>query len=273
MKNHNAEFTRFADIVPAGLLFDRQWLKQQGFARPDVDYYLRSGGLQAIVRGVYRRPGRALKWQSILYSLQQCGYRLHVGGAWALAEQGYSHFISLIGPTAIQLYSADKLPAWLSDWHMHQPLPQESFYFNLHQQPWLQSLPEELFQQQAFGQWDWLLSFACVELAVFEILVELKTESEFSQLDRWFESLSNLSPTKLQTLLVMCPNIKAKRLFGWFAERHNHAWYKKLDWSGIDLGSGKRALIAGGSFNKQWQITVPRMMEQEALDGSQQPLF
>ena len=43
------------------------------------------------------------------------------------------------------------------------------------------------------------------------------------------EGLGNLSPRRLHTLLVACRSVKVKRLFLWFAQRHKHAWLKKLD--------------------------------------------
>ena len=78
------------------------------------------------------------------------------------------------------------------------------------------------------------------------------------------EGLSTLSPTRLQTLLGDCRSVKVKRLFFFFADRHKHAWLKRLDRSVIDLGSGKRMLVKGGRFDAQHLITVP-----ETLDGVQ----
>ena len=43
------------------------------------------------------------------------------------------------------------------------------------------------------------------------------------------EGLRNLSPRRLQALLSDCKSVKVKRLFFWFAERHNHAWLQKID--------------------------------------------
>ncbi len=56
----------------------RSWLKARGFDRPRVDSYLRSEALRLVTRGTYRRPGPPLKWERIVYSLQELGYAVHV---------------------------------------------------------------------------------------------------------------------------------------------------------------------------------------------------
>jgi Transcriptional regulator, AbiEi antitoxin N-terminal domain len=56
-----------------------------------VDSYLRSEALQTVTRGVYRRPGPPLKWEHIIYSLQELGYAVHVGGRSALELQGITY--------------------------------------------------------------------------------------------------------------------------------------------------------------------------------------
>jgi hypothetical protein len=78
------------------------------------------------------------------------------------------------------------------------------------------------------------------------------------------DGLASLSPRRLQKLLLDCDSIKVKRLFFFFADRHGHAWLKRLDRSAIDLGSGKRMLVKGGRFDAKHLITVP-----ETLDGVQ----
>ena len=78
------------------------------------------------------------------------------------------------------------------------------------------------------------------------------------------EGLATLSPKRLQILLADCKSVKVKRLFFFFADRHNHAWLKHLDRAAIDLGSGKRSLVKGGRFDPAYKITVP-----EDLDGIQ----
>ena len=58
-----------------------------------------------------------------------------------------------------------------------------------------------------------------------------------------------------------CRNVKVKRLFLFFADRHPHAWLKRLDKQAIDLGNGKRMLVKGGKLNKAYQITVPEELD------------
>lgn len=264
---------RLPDIVPEGQLVNRHWLYQRGFQRPDVDYYLRSGALTAVARGLYRKPGPPLKWQNLLFSLQELGNLLHVGGASALNQQGYGHFLPAEQENEIHLYAANRLPSWLEDWHTRQPTSRTSYRFLLHQQSWLRSLSDTDVLTVPFGQWDWYLRFARPETALFELLVEARSEVDLIRIDRYMEALSTLSPILLQRMLALCGSKKARRLMGWFSEYQHHAWFEKLDWTRVDLGSGKLSLIPGGQYDKRWHITVPRVMEHRSEHGSGQPVF
>lgn len=74
------------------------------------------------------------------------------------------------------------------------------------------------------------------------------------------EGLRNLSPRRLQGLLVACRNVKVKRLFFWFAERHNQPWLKSINRAQIDFGKGKRMLVRGGKLDPKYHITVPKKL-------------
>ena len=99
------------------------------------------------------------------------------------------------------------------------------------------------------------------ERAILELLDEVPQRETFHQADMLMEGLRNLSPRRLLKLLADCRSVKVKRLFLWFAERHNHAWLKKLDRSGIDLGQGKRMLVRGGKLDPKYNITVPEDLD------------
>lgn len=264
---------RLTEVVAEGQLVNRQWLLDKGFLSTDIDYYLRSGILQAVFRGVYRKPGKPLKWESVLYSLQEMGYDLHVGGEQSITESGFSHFVSMSNTTSVHLYSSKALPRWLIKWHESQPMPEQEFCFVLHKQAWLSQVPDFAFTYRSFGTWDWPLRYAVSELAILEYMMELETETDFLQMDRWFESLSSISPMKMQQVLAVCKNFKARRLFGWFSDKHQHAWAKEIDWKKIELGTGKRSIIKGGRYSAKWKITVPSQLESSGEHGSEQPLF
>lgn len=91
----------------------------------------------------------------------------------------------------------------------------------------------------------------------------MQEAADFSLADKFFESAVNLRPELLYHLLMSCKQIKAKRLFLWFSDRHDHAWRNELEIKGINLGRGKRMLIKHGAFDATYQITVPRQMVEE----------
>jgi hypothetical protein len=113
---------------------------------------------------------------------------------------------------------------------------------------------------QPWGQWDWPIMLSAPERAVLELLDELPSHESFHQVDMLFEGLANLSPRRLMVLLADCRSVKVKRLFFFFAARHQHAWLKRIDRAKVDLGSGKRVLVKGGRLDPATLITVPEDM-------------
>src|SRR3546814_20730827 len=73
-----------------------------------------------------------------------------------------------------------------------------------------------------------------------------------------------LRPRLLTNLLDGCVSIRAKRLFLFFADRHDHGWSKHIDRQHIDLGRGKRQLVPGGRLDARYQITVPATVTAKA---------
>ncbi len=110
------------------------------------------------------------------------------------------------------------------------------------------------------------MTMSSPERAILELLDEVPKRETFHQADVLVEGLRNLSPRRLQTLLVACRRVKVKRLFLWFAERHEHAWLKKLDRKDIDLGHGKRMLVRGGKLDPTFNITVPESIDAGARE-------
>jgi Transcriptional regulator, AbiEi antitoxin, Type IV TA system/Transcriptional regulator, AbiEi antitoxin N-terminal domain len=255
-------------ILPEGLVVDRAWLYAQGVSRPNIDYYLRTKRLEAVARGAYRRPGPPLKWEHFVYSLQALGYSVHVGGRAALELQGYTHYLSMSGKQQIDLYGVRHIPASLL---MSSP----PIKLVVHSVDLFNEVPTEAITTKPFGHWDWLIKYATPELALLELLSAVNSEADFSVMDKFFESAVTLRPSLLNNLLGTCKQVKAKRLFLWFANRYHHAWLKQIEASKINLGSGKRVIVTGGALDKQYQITVPREMQNKGdkANGTESNFF
>ena len=266
------KINRLQRLLPEGLVADAGWLEHHGYPSPLRNRYVNSGWLEQIARSVYRRPHGALKtggedqklyWQAVVISLQTLlEHPLVVGGRTALELQGFAHYLTSSGPREIRLYGEKRPPGWL------HKLPLEARFVSHNAKRLfkkeaipraLDSLPvsQISFTQQLWGQWDWPLTISTPERAILELLDEVPQRETFHQADMLMEGLRTLSPRRLHKLLVDCRSVKVKRLFLWFAERHNHPWLKLLDRQGIDLGAGKRVLARGGKLDPKYQITVP----------------
>ena len=255
MTSNKPNAPKLEQILPEGLVVDRKWLYAQGYDRSTVDYFLRSGRLERVERGVYRRPGPPLKWQHRVYSLQKMGIELHVGGRSALDLQGYAHYLEAgRSKKTISLYGKGKLPAWLDD------------RFVAYKEKCFKQLPEDALTTLAFGHWDWEIAISTVELALLELVGDIKEAADFKVADRYFESVTVLNIQRMNRLLEKCTHIRSKRLFLWFAQKHGHQWFDALHKETIDLGKGKREIVKGGVLDRNYLITVPREMVNDAID-------
>ena len=258
--NNQLSSHRLEQTLPDGQIVNRKWLKEKGYERTAVDYYVRSAKLESVGRGVYRRPGPPLKWEHLFYSLQELGYYLHVGGQSALELQGHTHYLPLGNiQKEITLYGKSKLPTWMKN-------IKNNLKFTAYTQKGFTKLPKNSLTTIVFGHWDWELNLSTIELALFELLSQVKDESDFLVADKYFESATVLRIGLVNELLFSSTHIQTKRLFMWFADRHSHQWSHNLNRDNIDLGSGKRSIIKGGAFDKKYNITVPKeMMQNEEL--------
>lgn len=257
-------------MLPEGLVVDAAWLNENGYYNSLRAKYVATGRLEQPARRVYRRPRGTLDWQVVVLSLQTLlDYQVLVAGRTALELQGLGHYLSR-ETREVHLSGPIKLPTWLDDlqlgvaFHYHNParLFHNAPCFGLTGKA--TGSPEDPFAWGAagvaevrLGHWERPLRVSTPEKAVLELLDELPDRESFEQVDKLMEGLANLSPRRLQLLLGDCRSVKVKRLFFFFADRHRHAWLKRLDRDAIDLGSGNRMLVRGGRLDPTFRITVP----------------
>jgi hypothetical protein len=264
--------------LPEGLLVHSTWLEQHGFSRQLVGHYVSTGWLEQAARSIYRKPRGKLTWQQAIISLQTIilDDPIIVGGRTALELQGYAHYLQQKTKT-VHLYSKEPLPPWLEKLELevrfvrhnslklfkNEPITfgLDSLQFGIKKNSGSSNDPlRRGLTYQPWGTWDWPLTLSTPERAILEMLDELPDRESFHQVDKLMEGLINLSPRRLQKLLTDCRNVKVKRLFFFFADRHAHAWRRHLEKEEFDLGSGKRMLVKGGKLDPTYLITVPEDM-------------
>jgi hypothetical protein len=271
--------------LPEGLVVDSAWLQGHGYSSALRSKYASRGWLQQVARGVYRRPTAALggpkedalPWQNVAISLQTLlEYPVIVGGRTALELQGFAHYLSVAGLREVHLYCDAPLPTWIGKLKLdtkfvlhkakklflNEPIVSSLGGRAADRQTYDHSKTDSLGERLARQTWGyWTLTMSSPERAILELLDEVPERETFHQADMLMEGLRNLSPRKLHKLLVECRSVKVKRLFLWFAERHNHPWLQKVDRKDINLGSGKRMLVPGGKLDRKFNITVPENLD------------
>lgn len=267
---NGSKLNRLGRVLPEGLLVDASWLEQRGYYRSLRSQYVSAGWLEQPARGVFRRPRGEVSWEQVVISLQTLlEFPASVGGRSALEFQGYAHYLPQ-SQKNIHLYCDKKLPAWVFKLDIEQ-----TFVFHNRLRclpetelpPHVLSLDEPVSENETiegalrispWGQWKWPLIMSSPERAYLELLDELPKKETFHMSDVTMEGLVNLSPQRLQSLLESCKSVKVKRLFFFFAERHQHRWLAHINRERIDFGKGKRLLVKGGKLDTQYQITVPK---------------
>ncbi|MEZ5999429.1 type IV toxin-antitoxin system AbiEi family antitoxin domain-containing protein [Hyphomonas sp.] len=269
-EQNTAKLNQLMNWLLDGVVVDAATLEERGYASNLRTKYLQSHWLSSPARGVFKRPGSKLTWQSVVYSLQTLMSKdVLVGGRTALELKGYTHYLEFSGERTIRLYADTALPAWLSK------LPELGVRFEARRPDRLfgsgnikavclayrtaskmgaASLDVEAFEWGRPGQ---AILISTLERAVLELLETLPDRDSFHQVDLVFEGLSSLRPRKMQALLERCRSIKTKRLFFFYARRHQHGWFKYLDEAAVDLGHGKRSIVPGGTLDPHYLITVP----------------
>ena len=251
------------------------------YSRSLRSQYVASGWLEQPTRGVFRRPRGDISWKQVIISLQTLlGFPVSVGGRTALELQGYAHYLSQ-HQKSIHLYSDKKLPSWVFKLGLKEKMIEHNR---------LRSFPEVEISPHIFsltgmthieegapldggmfinrwGQWDWPLLISSPERAILELLDDPPNKETFQMADVMMEGLVNLSPRRLQVLLENSTSIKVKRLFFFFADRHNNRWFKKIKRDKIDFGKGKRMLAKGGKLDPTYQITVPETLLKDNING------
>lgn len=271
-------------MVPESLPVTRQWLARQDadFDRHAVDNLVKSGQLVPLAQGVYMRPGTTPTWEGLVCFLQNVlRTDLIVGGMTALELRGLGHYVVMSNKKIVHLYGKDQLPKWVN--HV---LPGVKFVRHVALAPFdtldlgasglvndeYDTGLKKLYSGDALSELRqapeqknaWPFTRSSLERAYLEILMDVPDAVSFEYADQLMQGLTTLSPRRLENLLRKAQNVKVRRLFYWFAERHQYAWSKKLPapstLDNLGIGEGNRVLVKGGKLDTKYKITVPEEM-------------
>lgn len=249
--NNEEKLKRLLDSHLPGTAYVAAWLEGRGISRDLQAYYRKSGWLETVGTGAFKRPSEQVTWQGGLYALQeQNGLAVHAGALTALALQGYAHYVRL-GAETVFLFSPPKinLPAWFRnrDWG------QKIHHCKTSVLPSGLALAD--YRAGAFS-----VKISTPERAILECLHLAPDTVDLVECYQVMEGLTTLRPKLLQPLLEQCSSVKVKRLFLYMAEKAGQNWLKDLDTSKFDLGAGARTITKGGVYVSRYGLTVPEAL-------------
>ena len=251
--NNEIKLKKLLDLHVPGTIMLASWLDANGFSRDLQHRYLKSGWLESIGVGAFKRPNETVGWQGALYSLQkQANLPVYIGGPTALSLLGFSHYIRT-GAETVYLFSQlnTRLPAWFKQYSWSETVSHVKTSF----------LPEGIgideFQETQFP-----LIISSAERAIFECLYLTPEKLDIMEVYQIMSGLVNLRPGFLQKLLEGCSSVKVKRLFLYMAKKANHQWFQFLDLSSVNLGQGDRSIVSNGSYDSEFRITISKELAQ-----------
>ncbi len=249
-KINQSKIGRLMQEYPKGLVLLSSWLVSKGYPYELQQQYRRSGWLKSIGKGAMLKSGDSLLLSGALAALQsQADINIHLGGRSALGLSGIAHYLQLASPeVTIFTLGKTKLPSWFTNnkWDVDYKVFRTS-----------------LLEDDTIGLTDYqdtgiAMKISSSARAMMECLALCPTEFSLTEAYELMEGLSTLRPKQVQELLGNCKSIKVKRLFLYFAERSGHSWFKYIDQTKIDLGSGNRSLVNNGVLIPKYNLVLPK---------------
>jgi len=251
--NNETKLKKLLDLHVPGTVILASWLDENGYSHNLQHRYLRSGWLESIGIGAFKRPNENLSWRGALFSLQKQGKKsLHAGGLTALSFLGYSHYLRT-GLETVYVFSDLKttLPSWFKKYPWKESVKHVKTSF----------IPTELGLQEN-NEKQIQITISTAERAILECLYLCPEKMDLMEVYQILSGMVNLRPDLIQKLLEECNSIKVKRLFLFMLKKSKHQWGNFLRLNRINLGTGGRSVVKNGTYDSEYMITVPRELAQ-----------
>jgi len=251
--NNESKLKKLLDLHVPGTIILASWLEANGFSYDLQQRYRKSGWLESVGVGAFKRPNEPVTWQGALYSVQkQAKLPVYIGGLTALSMLGYSHYMRT-GTEPVYLFSdlKTRLPAWFKKYRWKESINHIKTSF----------LPKGVGMDE-YNEIPFPLTIASPERAIFECLYLTPEKLDLMETYQIMSGLVNLRPNMIQGLLEECNSVKVKRLFLYMSNKTNHQWSQFLDLSSVDLGQGDRSIVKNGVYDPKFRITIPKELAQ-----------
>lgn len=234
----------------------QQWLVENGISHSLTQKYTQNGWLNRLFTGVYYRPDPKNQtlpnWVDALQALTgQLHLPAHLSGLSSLTYQGLNHYLPLTTQFAwIGIQNKQSLPKWFKEF------PDLTWLYCTNSK--LTDLLDKDFINLEINKKQ--IKASTPELAAYEVVDSIGKHISFEHAAEIFQGLVNLSPRKVQSLLNRSKAVATNRIFLFLGHYYAHSWIKRVDETTIELGSGKRQVVAKGGYDEHYQITVPHAL-------------
>ena len=226
---HNA-LRRLQTEVPRGAPVESAQLAALGVSSALAHYYLKSGWLSRLGRGVFRFPNDELREADCLRFLARQVDGFHVGGKTALAWRGFGHNVPAREPLWLWGNRNLRLPDWFTERFPSRYTTRSPFAANLPVEMGLEPLPE-----QPNG-----VPVSVPERALLEMLSEVGIHQGVEEAKNILEGVRSLRPEVLALLLQHCQSVKAARLCVHWAEELQLPWAEAARRAAAQHMTGRR---------------------------------
>lgn len=264
-QNNKSKIQNILQLWPDGAIQTQSWLSKNGVSKQLSNYFVKSGWLEKIGVGAYRKASNEVSWVGGVFAIQNGDYQLiHIGGLTALEIMGESHFIPH-GPKRVDLFNNQdphpkrNLPKWLTSY-----FDDVGFRFNRHI---LFNTDEGIIRYKYESL---LISISSSERAILEMLSQVPSKITLEHAFLLLDNKYNLRDDIIQKLLECCTNFLVKRLFLHLAKRCELPCFSRLDLKKIDIGSGVRQIDGGEEYDPEFKIKLPPII---ADDKDQEVMF
>ncbi len=193
---------RLQNSIPRESPFDTRTLKGLGISPALANYYVRSGWIVRLGRGIFAFPEITIDKSFSIKVLSNIIPGIHVGGKTALAWQGFRHNIPARERIVLWGNKHGRLPEWFAKQFLSRYVSKQLFD---------SSLPADFALHPLLERPDGPLVSA-PERALLEMLSEIGQSEEVEESRNIFEMLDGLRVEVLSTLLRHCTRVKVTRL-------------------------------------------------------------